>query len=301
MSPLVRPPFRFAEIKETAKAAPQPLDVMAALREPGIGVIAEVKRASPSRGQAGVDLRSGEARPRVRRRRRASHQRAHRTAPVQRFARRPRRGARRSVDSGVAQGLHRRAVSDPRGPRPRCRHAAADRRGARAAGAGVDARPHRITGHDRARRGAHRGGSRSRAAGRCQGDRCQCPRPQDTGGRPGLLRAHRPWPARAMSSASRSRVYAAPPICSHMPARAPTPCSSARDWSPVVIPAAPSPIWSPQARIRPARNPHADEWPTLAGPELPRSSAARRRTHGPRSRRQAAISVSTAADSCPRR
>jgi indole-3-glycerol phosphate synthase len=41
----------FAEIKEAAKATPPPLDVMAALREPGIGVIAEVKRASPSAGQ----------------------------------------------------------------------------------------------------------------------------------------------------------------------------------------------------------------------------------------------------------
>ncbi|MHC9292849.1 indole-3-glycerol phosphate synthase TrpC [Mycobacterium sp. LTG2003] len=40
-----------AEIKERAKAAPAPLNVMAALREPGIGVIAEVKRASPSRGE----------------------------------------------------------------------------------------------------------------------------------------------------------------------------------------------------------------------------------------------------------
>ena len=39
------------EIKEPAKDAPPPLDVMAALREPGIGVIAEVKRASPSRGE----------------------------------------------------------------------------------------------------------------------------------------------------------------------------------------------------------------------------------------------------------
>jgi indole-3-glycerol phosphate synthase len=39
-----------AEVKETARTAPPPLDVMAALREPGIGVIAEVKRASPSRG-----------------------------------------------------------------------------------------------------------------------------------------------------------------------------------------------------------------------------------------------------------
>jgi len=40
-----------AEIKQRAKDAPPPLDVMAALREPGIAVIAEVKRASPSRGQ----------------------------------------------------------------------------------------------------------------------------------------------------------------------------------------------------------------------------------------------------------
>src|ERR1700741_2732569 len=39
-----------AEIKAAAAAAPPPLDVMAALREPGIGVIAEVKRASPSAG-----------------------------------------------------------------------------------------------------------------------------------------------------------------------------------------------------------------------------------------------------------
>jgi indole-3-glycerol phosphate synthase len=39
------------EIKARASAAPPPLDVVAALREPGIAVIAEVKRASPSRGQ----------------------------------------------------------------------------------------------------------------------------------------------------------------------------------------------------------------------------------------------------------
>jgi indole-3-glycerol phosphate synthase len=39
-----------SEIKAAAAAAPPPLDVMAALREPGIGVIAEVKRASPSAG-----------------------------------------------------------------------------------------------------------------------------------------------------------------------------------------------------------------------------------------------------------
>lgn len=41
----------FADIKQRAKDAPAPLDVMTALRAPGIGVIAEVKRASPSRGE----------------------------------------------------------------------------------------------------------------------------------------------------------------------------------------------------------------------------------------------------------
>ncbi|MBA2309008.1 MAG: indole-3-glycerol phosphate synthase TrpC [Pseudonocardiales bacterium] len=40
----------FAEVKQQAVAAPPPQDAMAALNEPGIGVIAEVKRRSPSRG-----------------------------------------------------------------------------------------------------------------------------------------------------------------------------------------------------------------------------------------------------------
>jgi indole-3-glycerol phosphate synthase len=40
----------FAEIKRRAAAARPPRDVMAAMRAPGIGVIAEVKRRSPSRG-----------------------------------------------------------------------------------------------------------------------------------------------------------------------------------------------------------------------------------------------------------
>ncbi len=40
-----------AEIRAAAEAAPPPRDTMTALRAPGIAVIAEVKRASPSRGQ----------------------------------------------------------------------------------------------------------------------------------------------------------------------------------------------------------------------------------------------------------
>jgi hypothetical protein len=40
----------FAEIKLRAQAAPPPHDVMTALRAPGVGVIVEVKRRSPSKG-----------------------------------------------------------------------------------------------------------------------------------------------------------------------------------------------------------------------------------------------------------
>lgn len=40
-----------AEVKAAAADAPPPRNVLAALRAPGIAVIAEVKRASPSRGQ----------------------------------------------------------------------------------------------------------------------------------------------------------------------------------------------------------------------------------------------------------
>ena len=41
----------FAEIKRRAAGTVPPRDVMAALRAPGIGVIAEVKRSSPSKGK----------------------------------------------------------------------------------------------------------------------------------------------------------------------------------------------------------------------------------------------------------
>src|SRR4051812_11646242 len=40
-----------ADVRAAAQKAPPPRNVMTALRKPGIGVIAEVKRASPSRGQ----------------------------------------------------------------------------------------------------------------------------------------------------------------------------------------------------------------------------------------------------------
>ncbi len=40
----------YAAVKAASQQAPDALDVMAAFRKPGIGVIAEVKRASPSKG-----------------------------------------------------------------------------------------------------------------------------------------------------------------------------------------------------------------------------------------------------------
>jgi len=42
--------FPLEEIRKLAAAAPPPRDAYTLLRKPGVGVIAEVKRASPSRG-----------------------------------------------------------------------------------------------------------------------------------------------------------------------------------------------------------------------------------------------------------
>ena len=41
----------YGEIKELSLKAPSPIDAVAALAKPGVQVIAEVKRASPSKGE----------------------------------------------------------------------------------------------------------------------------------------------------------------------------------------------------------------------------------------------------------
>ena len=41
----------YREIKELSLKAPSPIDAVAALAKPGVQVIAEVKRASPSKGE----------------------------------------------------------------------------------------------------------------------------------------------------------------------------------------------------------------------------------------------------------
>ena len=111
----------FDDVKDRGRGRPPALDALAALQGPGIGVIAEVKRASPSQGRTGRHPRPGVARRRLRRRRRPGHQRAHRAALLRRLAGRPRRRPRHGRRPGAAQGLRGRHLPGARGPGPRRR------------------------------------------------------------------------------------------------------------------------------------------------------------------------------------
>ena len=93
------------QLKDQARKAPSPLDALAALKAEGVSVIAEVKRASPSRGAMAAiddpaalagDYEAGGA---------AGDQRADRAAPVRRVARRPGLGPAGGADPGAPQGL----------------------------------------------------------------------------------------------------------------------------------------------------------------------------------------------------
>ena len=87
-----------------------------ALVRPGLSLIAEFKRRSPSAGEI-----AGRARPsprsvaRLRARRRRGALDPHRGAPLRRLARRPARGPRGLGPADPAQGLHRRPVPALRG------------------------------------------------------------------------------------------------------------------------------------------------------------------------------------------
>ena len=154
------------QVEADALARPPALDALAALAPADrVKIIAEVKRASPSRGALAeiadpaalaVSYQTGGA---------SRDQRPHRGTPLRRLARRPRAGARRGRDPGAAQGLHRRGVPGVRGARRRRRPRAAHRRRARAAGAAAPARAHRRARHDGAGRDAlgRRGRARPRS------------------------------------------------------------------------------------------------------------------------------------------
>jgi indole-3-glycerol phosphate synthase len=179
-----------ADVKAAAHAAPPPRDVVAALNQPGIAVIAEVKRASPSRGQlANIPDPADLAR--------AYQSGGARIISVLTEERRF-NGSLDDLDA-VRAAVSIPVLRKDFVIRPYQIHEA------RAHGADmlllivaaleqsalVDAGSHRVAGNDRTRRGPHRGGGRPRAAGRRQGHRRERARPEDPRGRPGLLRADR--------------------------------------------------------------------------------------------------------------
>ena len=154
---------------------------------PGISVIAEHKRRSPSAGaiREGATVDGDRLRLRARRRGRAVD--PHRGPALRRLARRPARGARGDAPADPAQGLRRRPLPAVRVGRRRRRRDPADRRRARAARAGAPAPRGARARPRRARRGPRRARAGGRAGARRRRDRHQQPRPDRLHGRP---RAH---------------------------------------------------------------------------------------------------------------
>ena len=181
----------FSEIKRRAAAAPPPMDVLAALRAPGIGVIAEVKRASPSRGSLAAIADPAEL---------AKDYAAGGARVISVLTEGRRFGGsladlaavRAAVDVPV---LRKDFIVSPYQVHEARAHGAdlvllivaALEQNALQRTAG----PGRVARHDRAGRGAHRGGGRPGAGGRGHRDRGQRPQPAHPRGEPVDLRADR--------------------------------------------------------------------------------------------------------------
>ena len=226
------------------------MDAYAALRAPGVGVIAEVKRSSPSKGQL-----------------------AEIPDPAELAGEYAAGGARcvsvltegRWFGGSLDDLAAVRAAVDVPVLRKDFVVSSYQVHEARAHGADLvllivaaleqnaligPARADRVAGHDRAGRGAHRGGGRPGAGGRRPGDRRQRPRPAHPRGRPVGVRADRARPAQQRRQDRRVRRArpARPDPVRRRPA--PTRCWSARAWSPRRARATRSPSWSPPAATR---------------------------------------------------
>ena len=162
---LARP---FAEVEAAARAQAPARDFLAALRakiaDGRPAVIAEIKKASPSKGVLREALRPAGDRRELRGRGRGLPVGADRPDVLPGRARVPGRGARGLRPAGAAQGLHRRRVPGRRVAGAGRRRDPADRRrarrrAARRAGGGGGA-----VGHGRAGRGARRRRARAGAA-----------------------------------------------------------------------------------------------------------------------------------------
>ena len=268
------------EVKAAAKAAPPPLNVMAALREPGIGVIAEVKRASPSRG----DLAT--------------------IADPAKLAGAYEDGGARIVSVLTEQRRFNGSLDDLDAVRAAVSIPVLRK--------DFIVRPYQI--HEARAHGADMllliVAALDQSALVSMLDRTE------SLGMTALVEVHTEEEAdRALQAGAKvigvnardlktldvdRDCCVVRPTCWHTPEQVPTPFSSARVWSPAVIPAPLSPIWSPQARIRPARNPHAEQWP-ISPAQSCRVPARRSLSRPPTIPMPKGISVSTGDGSSPRR